>query len=192
LASLLSTNAVVELEASRPHLRNFCFFCFRLPIDMSTQHPEILWAQRSDKVYLTVELPDAKNAQVQLEPDGRFTFTATSKDAKYETELQLYGRVKVDTSKINEGRRHTVCVIEKEEKGWWERLLKKEGKAPPFVKADWNHWIDEDEEDEAASKINDFNMSRAINDYPDLEHTPDSDDEDDDEDDAPDVSKAEV
>lgn len=62
------------------------------------------WAQSSDKVYLTVELPDAKNAQVKLEPDGSFTFTATSKHAKYETELQLYGRVKVDKSKINEGR----------------------------------------------------------------------------------------
>lgn len=157
---------------------------------MSTRHPEILWAQRSDKIYLTVELPDAKNAQVKLEPDGRFTFTASSKDTKYETELQFYGRVKVDTSKINEGRRHTFCIIEKEEKAWWERLLKKEGKAPPFVKADWNHWIDEDEEDEA-SKNEDFNMSRAMNDYPDLEHTPDSDDEDD-YDDAPDVSKAEV
>jgi len=99
----------------------------------------------------------------------------------------------VDTSKINvEGRRHTVCVLEKEEKGWWERLLKKEGKAPPFVEGDWNDWIDEDEEDEAAAKMNDFNMSGAMNDnYPDLEHTPDSDDEDD-EDDTPDVSKAEA
>lgn len=158
---------------------------------MSTRHPEILWAQRSDKVYLTVELPDAKNAQVKLEEDGRFTFTATSKDAKYETELQLYGRVKVDKSKINEGRRHTFCIIEKEDKAWWQRLLKKEGKAPPFVKADWNHWIDEDEEDDASKNDQDFNMSRAMNEYPDLEHQTDSDDEDD-YDDAPDVSKAEV
>jgi prostaglandin-E synthase len=157
---------------------------------MSSRHPEILWAQRSDKVFLTVELPDAKNAQVKLEPDGRFTFTATCKDAMYETELQLYGAVKVETSKINEGRRHTFCVFEKAEKAWWERLLKKEGKAPPFVKADWNHWIDEDEEDEAV-KTADLNMTRAMDDYPDMEHTPDSDDEED-YDDAPDVSKAEV
>ncbi|KAG0618450.1 hypothetical protein M758_4G064700 [Ceratodon purpureus] len=161
-------------------------------IAMSTRHPEILWAQRSDKIFLTVELPDAKNAQVKLEPDGRFMFTATSKEAKYETELQLYGAVKVKSSKINEGRRHTFCVIEKEEKGWWERLLKKEGKAPPFVKADWNHWIDEDEEDETVKNA-DFDMTRAMNDYGGQleEHAPDSDDEED-FDDAPDLSKAEA
>jgi prostaglandin-E synthase len=158
---------------------------------MSTRHPEILWAQRSDKIFLTVELPDAKNAQVQLEPDGRFTFTATAKDAQYATEMQLYGRVKVDESEINEGRRHTFCVIPKEEKGWWARLLK-DGKAPPFVKADWNRWIDEDEEEDGDA-MDDLNMNRSMNmdDIPQLEPTEDSDDDDDD-DEVPDLQKAEA
>lgn len=153
----------------------------------SIRHPEILWAQRSDKIYLTVELPDAINAQVKLQPDGRFTFTASSKDAKYEADFQLFGRVKVDVSNIDEGRRHTFCVIQKEESGWWDRLLK-EGKAPPFVKADWNRWIDEDEEEEAG-KPAEFNMSSAMDGYPDLDETEDSDDDDDE---VPDMQKAEV
>ncbi|KAI5443635.1 hypothetical protein KIW84_012326 [Lathyrus oleraceus] len=33
-------------------------------------HPEVLWAQRSDKVYLT--------ASVKCEPHGLFTFTAST------------------------------------------------------------------------------------------------------------------
>jgi hypothetical protein len=38
------------------------------------------------------------------------------------------------------------------EKGWWKRLLRTEGKPPPFVKVDWNKWIDEDEEETEGSK----------------------------------------
>lgn len=63
-----------------------------------SRHPEILWAQRSDKVYVTVELPDAKNAQVKVDPEGRFTFTASSKDAKYETELELFDKVQANAT----------------------------------------------------------------------------------------------
>lgn len=47
------------------------------------------------------------------------------------------------------GLRHTFIVIEKEDKVWWKRLLKAEGKTPPSVKVDWNKWVDEDEEQDA-------------------------------------------
>ncbi|KAG5539425.1 hypothetical protein RHGRI_019833 [Rhododendron griersonianum] len=40
------------------------------------RHPEVKWAQRLDKVYITVLLSDAKQVEVNLEPDGRFTFSA--------------------------------------------------------------------------------------------------------------------
>ena len=124
-----------------------------------SRHPEILWAQRSDKVFITVELPDAKNPQVKLEPDGRFTFTATvgASDTKFETDLELFGAIDVDNSHVNKGLRHTSVVLEKAEKEWWKRLLKAEGKAPTFVKVDWNKWVDEDEEDEAP-KMDNFDL----------------------------------
>lgn len=40
--------------------------------------PEVLWAQRADKVYLTVALPDAKDVSVTCEPEGKFSFSAKS------------------------------------------------------------------------------------------------------------------
>lgn len=115
------------------------------------RHPEILWAQRSDKVFLTVELLDAKNADVKLTPEGRFTFSATvgANDQKFETDLELFGAIEVEKSAINKGQRHTAVVLEKAKSEWWPRLLKATGKAPQFVKVDWNKWVDEDEEDEA-------------------------------------------
>lgn len=55
-------------------------------------------------------------------------------------------------SKINVGLRHIFCIIQKQEKGWWKRLLKAEGKPPPYLKVDWNKWVDEDEEGAEGSK----------------------------------------
>ncbi|KAG2384382.1 uncharacterized protein HKW66_Vig0148540 [Vigna angularis] len=96
-----------------------------------SRHPEVLWAQRSDKVYLTVALPDAKDVSVKCEPQGWFSFSASGvQDESYSFSLELYGSIEP----------------EKGEKGWWKRLLKSEEKPAPYLKVDWNKWCDEDEE----------------------------------------------
>eukprot|EP00249_Psilotum_nudum_P016555 c25881_g2_i3 orf=274-675(+) len=113
-----------------------------------SRHPEVVWAQRSDKIFLTVELPDTKNPKVKFEPEGKFIFSATAghDDRLYELELELFDEVNVEASNINVGSRHIFCVVQKKKKGWWKRLLKSEGKSPLFLRADWNRWVDEDEE----------------------------------------------
>lgn len=45
------------------------------------------------------------------------------------------------------GLRNILCSIQKEQKGWWARLLKSEEKPAPYIKVDWNKWCDEDDED---------------------------------------------
>ncbi|KAH9322394.1 hypothetical protein KI387_017033, partial [Taxus chinensis] len=114
------------------------------------RHPEVKWAQRSDKLYITIELPDANNPKVKLEPEGNFCFSAVvGKDqALYEVDLDFFDRVNVEDSKINIGLRNIVCVVKKEEKKWWKQLVKTEGKRLPFLKVDWNKWVDEDEEND--------------------------------------------
>lgn len=56
------------------------------------------WAQRIDKVYITVQLPDAKDVKVNLEPDGIFTFsgTAGSGNNLYELKMDLFDKVNVE------------------------------------------------------------------------------------------------
>lgn len=63
-----------------------------------SRHPEVKWAERQDKVYITVQLPDAKNVNVNLEPDGVFTFNATAGtgDQPYELKLELFDKVNVE------------------------------------------------------------------------------------------------
>ncbi|XXG79248.1 hypothetical protein AAC387_Pa09g0361 [Persea americana] len=113
-----------------------------------SRHPEVKWAERQDKVYITVQLPDAKNVNVNLEPDGVFTFNATAGtgDQPYELKLELFDKVNVEESKINTGLRSIFCVVEKAEKVWWKKLLRGDGKAPHYIKVDWDKWADEDED----------------------------------------------
>jgi hypothetical protein len=65
-----------------------------------SRHPEVRWAQRIDKVYITVQLPDAKDAKVNLEPDGVFSFSATAgtDGNSYESKLDLKDKVNVEVA----------------------------------------------------------------------------------------------
>ncbi|KAF5823516.1 putative CS domain, HSP20-like chaperone [Helianthus annuus] len=110
-------------------------------------HPEVLWAQRADKVYLTLALTNAKDISVKCEPQGSFNFSAVGpKDENVDFSLELYGKILPESCKTQMGLRNILCTVQKEEKGWWKRLLKSEAKPAPYIKVDWNRWCDEDEE----------------------------------------------
>ncbi|KAM7278666.1 hypothetical protein ACFE04_005800 [Oxalis oulophora] len=116
-----------------------------------SRHPEVLWAQRSNKVYLTVALPDAKDIQVKCEPQGLFSFSATGRQGQaFNLSLDLYGSIDPQAGKTKVGLRNIICTIRKEQKGWWQRLLKSEEKPAPYIKVDWNKWCDEDDEESAS------------------------------------------
>ncbi|MQL94372.1 hypothetical protein Taro_027029 [Colocasia esculenta] len=110
----------------------------------SIRHPEVKWAQRADKVYITILLPDAKDVKVNLEPEGALSFSAYggAENNLYELKLDLYDK----ESKINVGVRNIFCVVEKVEKVWWKKLLRGDEKPPHYLKVDWDKWADEDED----------------------------------------------
>lgn len=53
--------------------------------------------------------------------------------------------------------RSIFCVLQKAEPKWWTKLLRGDGKAPHYVKVDWDKWVDEDDEPEAGPGDMDFN-----------------------------------
>ncbi|KAJ6920334.1 hypothetical protein NC651_014050 [Populus alba x Populus x berolinensis] len=113
-----------------------------------SRHPSVKWAQRSDKLFITVQLPDAQDVKFKLEPEGKFIFSATSGVDKtpYEIELDLLDKVNVEESKAGIGSRNIQYIVKKAENKWWSRLIKQTGKPPVFLTVDWDKWIDEDEE----------------------------------------------
>lgn len=125
-----------------------------------SRHPLVKWAQTSDKIYVTVELPDANDVKLKLEPEGKFIFSAVKDGNPYEIDIELLDKVDVKESKYNIGMRHIVYVIQKAEKKWWSRLIKQEGKPPAFLKVDWDKWVDEDEENEKSFDFGDMDFSK--------------------------------
>ncbi|KAL0333584.1 UNVERIFIED_CONTAM: Co-chaperone protein p23-2 [Sesamum angustifolium] len=121
-----------------------------------SRQPEVLWAQRSDKIYLTVSLPDAKDISVKCEAEGFFSFSAVGANGEpFNFTLQLYGNIAPQGCKTKIGLRNILCSIQKEQKGWWKRLLKSEEKPAPYIKVDWNKWCDEDDEESESNLASD-------------------------------------
>ncbi|XP_076900562.1 co-chaperone protein p23-1-like isoform X2 [Bidens hawaiensis] len=127
-------------------------------------HPILKWAQRDDLVYITIDLPDAKDVKLKLEPDGKFYFSATSgtDNIPYEIDINLYDKVDANESKASVGSRNVMYLVKKEESKWWARLIKQEGRTPVFIKVDLIKWVDKDEQDEQAGpdmELDDVNFS---------------------------------
>lgn len=67
----------------------------------------------------------------------------------YELDLEFLNPINTRDSKISIGSRSIFVMVMKTEEGpHWPRLLKVKGKAPIWLKTDFNKWVDEDDEDE--------------------------------------------
>ncbi|KAG9293062.1 hypothetical protein G9A89_016424 [Geosiphon pyriformis] len=113
-------------------------------------HPEVLWAQRTDELYVTINLNDIKDPVLDVTKD-KISFQAVGgiQENLYGFELELYKEIKPEASKRSLTGRNIILVLDKAEHGqsYWPRLQKVKGKIP-FLKTDFSKWKDEDEEEE--------------------------------------------
>ncbi|KAI8994518.1 HSP20-like chaperone [Pilobolus umbonatus] len=117
-------------------------------------HPTVLWAQRAEVIYLTVELSDITKHKVDL-TENKFTFTgkAEKEQKDYEAEIEFYASVDVKQSKQHLTARNLTLAIYKKDPAYWPKLQK--GNKLNFVKVDFQKWRDEDEEEEEDNKAGD-------------------------------------
>lgn len=121
----------------------------------------VLWAQRSSSldaeknfIYLTISVPDVPkgNLKLDLKPTG-VTFTGHSDTLKktYHLELEFYAEIDPDASAVNHTAKNVEMKLRKKElsEAYWPRLLK-DSKKVHFLKTDFDKWVDEDEQNEAA------------------------------------------
>lgn len=64
-----------------------------------SRQPEVLWAQRSEKIYLTISLPDAKDVVLKTEPQGLFSFSAVANGEPFSFTLELFDSVLPEVSR---------------------------------------------------------------------------------------------
>jgi len=125
--------------------------------------PTVTWAQRSSSsdpeknfVYLTIVVPDVPKDNLKLDiKDQGLTFTGRSDSLKktYHLELELYGVIDPDKTKVHHTGMKIEIKLQKKElkEEYWPRLLK-DSKKVHFLKTDFDRWVDEDEQDEAADE----------------------------------------
>lgn len=92
------------------------------------------------------------NLKLDLQPTG-LSFEGHSDTLKktYKVDLEFYAEIDPAESKVHHTARDVEMKLRKKElsEAYWPRLLK-EAKKMHFLKTDFDKWVDEDEQDEAA------------------------------------------
>lgn len=127
----------------------------------------LLWAQRKDKVWITVVLENCKDgAHALTEQTFSFKGTGGTENLKHEVDLTLFGEIVPDKSTCQKSDRQAFYTLAKKDTDapYWPRLIKEQKKLH-YLKTDFNRWKDEDDsEDEGAQEEKeDFNLDAMMN-----------------------------
>jgi hypothetical protein len=118
------------------------------PSTSSTLTPFVKWAQRKDCIYLTIDVFDVQNENIQLD-NNHLSFSGTRKgdNAHFAVDLSFYAPINASASKKCVTDRDISFVLEKETKDdeFWPALVATPSK---LIRIDFDKWVDEDAEDE--------------------------------------------
>jgi hypothetical protein len=81
-----------------------------------SRQPEVLWAQRSEKVYLTISVPDAEDVVLKIEPQGILSFSAIAHGESFSLTLELFDSVLPEVSIC--GLQFYIVI-----QGWFQLIL---------------------------------------------------------------------
>merc|ERR1712151_1068536 len=121
--------------------------------EAEVRFPDLKWAQRKDKVMVTVDVPDIEKHDINLTEDGKLSLTAEATSQKFAFELELFAEIDKEASAWNvKGRNILFNIVKKDaEAEYWPRLTKEKTKNAR-IQTDWSKWVDEDEEEEEGNK----------------------------------------
>ena len=152
-----------------------------------TQFPILKWAQRKDKLFITICVVHSKKPIVDLTDGKRIKYQGTDGSVNYSFDIELYDEIVKDESKYTLDSRNIFLNLKKKTSGpYWPRLLKDEKKYH-WIEVDWMYYAEEDEEDEATQPVK---PGQDFDDMPDMGEM-DEDDEPDKKDDEPDKKDGE-
>lgn len=120
----------------------------------------VSWAQRTDKLFITVHAIQAVDVKVELDA---FSLKVSGKqgDARrvFNCELYFYGDIRPEECTQSAGGNHRFLffrLIKKTDGPYWDSLLKDKGKSPPWLKVDFDKWKEVHEK----NKPDDFDMGQ--------------------------------
>ena len=114
---------------------------------MVSSIPNIKWAERKDRLFVTIELNEVKEPKINLTDDNRLTFTGKVENTSYNLDIELFGEVNKAESKWTLDTRNILINIKKKNKGPYWNYINKDKKKYNFIHVDWQMFLDEDEEE---------------------------------------------
>ena len=133
--------------------------------EKKSQFPIIKWAQRKDKLYLTICVVHSKKPIVDLTDGKRIKYQGTDGSVNYAFDIELYDEIVKDESKYTLDSRNIFLNLKKKTSGpYWPRLNKDEKKYH-WIEVDWMYYAEEDEEDEATQPMK---PGQNFDDMPDM------------------------
>ena len=133
--------------------------------ETKTQFPMIKWAQRKDRLFITINVVHSKKPIVDLTDGKRIKYQGTDGTVNYAFDMELYDENSKEESKYTLESRNIFLNLKKKTSGpYWPRLLKDEKKYH-WIEVDWMYFTEEDEEDEAT---NPNKPGQGFDDMPDM------------------------
>ena len=133
--------------------------------EKKTQNPILKWAQRKDKLFITICVVHSKKPIVDLTDGKRIKYQGTDGSKNYSFDIELYDEIVKDESKYTLDSRNIFLNLKKKNSGpYWPRLLKDEKKYH-WIEVDWMYYAEEDEEDEATQPMK---PGQDFDDMPDM------------------------
>ncbi|EDV27191.1 uncharacterized protein TRIADDRAFT_54888 [Trichoplax adhaerens] len=124
----------------------------------SSINPAVLWAQRKDRLLITIEIENITNENITID-SKKLILSAKGGIAKqkHHLEFEFYKDIIPEESKQRKSARGYYFQIKKKESGpYWPRMLKQTQKFT-WLRIDFNKWKDEDASDEEI--INDLSLT---------------------------------
>ena len=114
----------------------------------STQFPMLKWAQRKDRLFVTIMV--IHTAKPLVEIDGKkLKYHGTDGKINYAFEIELFGEIDKEGSKYTLDARNIFLNLHKKESGpYWPRLTSEKVKYH-WIEVDWAYFIDEDDEEDS-------------------------------------------
>ena len=112
------------------------------------QFPTLKWAQRKDKLYITINVVHSKKPTIEIK-GKKMKYEGTDGTKNYSFEIELFDEIDTENSKYTLDTRNIFLNLKKKKSGdYWPRLTFDKVKFH-WIEIDWNYFVDEDEEEEA-------------------------------------------
>ncbi|KII68024.1 Protein wos2 [Thelohanellus kitauei] len=141
--------------------------------------PQILWHEDKEYVYVSYQVFNAKNVQVEMK-DGFVDFKADGEDGShYSVKVECFKEFDAEKSSHRVHGREVMVKLKKTQKESWSKLLK--GGKASYVKPNWSHPVyDSDDEKAFGGNFDGMGMGDFDMDALNMGDEPDMEDEDDD------------